>query len=114
MGCGCPVAVSDIPAHREICGETAMYFDPFSPEDILSKLDALLRLDSVARTSLIKCGLQRASGYSWENSKVESPSGCFAFSTNAFTCARASASIWKHLRQILLRTDTFVKIRMYV
>jgi hypothetical protein len=46
MGCGCPVAVSDIPAHREICGETAMYFDPFSPEDILSKLDALLPLAS--------------------------------------------------------------------
>jgi glycosyltransferase involved in cell wall biosynthesis len=71
MGCGCPVAVSDIPAHREICGETAMYFDPFSPEDISSKLDALLRLDPAKRTSLIERGLQRASGYTWENSASE-------------------------------------------
>ncbi len=38
MASGCPVAVSDIPAHREVCGETAMYFDPFIPEDISTTL----------------------------------------------------------------------------
>ena len=71
MASGCPVGVSDIPAHLEIYGETAMYFDPFSPEDISSKLDALLRLDPARRTALIERGLQRASGYSWENSASE-------------------------------------------
>jgi glycosyltransferase involved in cell wall biosynthesis len=71
MACGCPVAVSDIPAHREICGEAAMYFDPVRPEDISSKLDVLLRPDSAARTSLTERGLQRAATYHWGNSASE-------------------------------------------
>jgi glycosyltransferase involved in cell wall biosynthesis len=71
MACGCPVAVSDIPAHRETCGETAIYFDPCSPEDISSKLGALLRLDPATRTSLTERGLQRTANYCWENSAAE-------------------------------------------
>ena len=42
MACGCPVAVSDIPAHREVCGSPAMYFDPFSPEDISQQIGVAL------------------------------------------------------------------------
>jgi glycosyltransferase involved in cell wall biosynthesis len=67
MACGCPVAVSDIPAHREACGGTAIYFDPFSPEDLSSKLEWLLRLDSRSRGSVVEQGLRRAALYSWEN-----------------------------------------------
>jgi glycosyltransferase involved in cell wall biosynthesis len=68
LACSCPVAVSDIPVHREICGETAMYFDPFSSEDISSKLDALLRLDPAERSSLVERGSRWAATYRWENS----------------------------------------------
>ncbi|HML29558.1 MAG TPA: glycosyltransferase, partial [Hyphomicrobium sp.] len=32
MAVGCPVAVADIPALRETCGDAAIYFDPFVPE----------------------------------------------------------------------------------
>ena len=71
MACGCPVAVSDIPAHREICGETAIYFDPFIPEDISAKLEWLLKLDDASRTSLVKQGLQRAALYNWDNAAAE-------------------------------------------
>jgi glycosyltransferase involved in cell wall biosynthesis len=71
MGCGCPVIVSDISAHREVCGEAAIYFDPFNPADISSKLESLLQLDLAARRSLIERGLQRAACYSWENSASE-------------------------------------------
>jgi glycosyltransferase involved in cell wall biosynthesis len=67
MACGCPVAVSDIPAHREVCGETAMYFDPFIPEDLSSKLEALLRLDDASRNSCVEQGLNRAAGYTWQS-----------------------------------------------
>jgi glycosyltransferase involved in cell wall biosynthesis len=66
MACGCPVALSDIPAHREVCGETAMYFDPFIPEDISSKLEWFLRLDSAKRAFLVEQGLQYAARYTWE------------------------------------------------
>ena len=71
MASGCPVAVSDIPAHREICGKTAMYFDPFIPEDISTKLEWLLTLDDASRASLVKQGLQRAALYNWESAAAE-------------------------------------------
>ena len=67
MACGCPAAVSDIPAHREVCGDAAMYFDPFSPEDLSSKLESLLRLHNSSRVSFVKGGLCRAANYSWES-----------------------------------------------
>ena len=31
MSCGCPVLVSDIPVLREVCGDAAIYFDPYNP-----------------------------------------------------------------------------------
>jgi glycosyltransferase involved in cell wall biosynthesis len=67
MACGCPVAVSDIPAHREVCGDMAMYFDPYSPEDLSSKLEMLLRVDSVSRDSYVQSGLNRAANFRWES-----------------------------------------------
>jgi glycosyltransferase involved in cell wall biosynthesis len=66
MACGCPVAVSDIPAHREVCGNRAMYFDPFSPEELSSRLDALLRLDASSSASRAEEGLRHAASYNWE------------------------------------------------
>jgi glycosyltransferase involved in cell wall biosynthesis len=66
MACGCPVAVSDIPAHREVCAETVMYFDPFNPEDLSSKLEWLLRVNGAPRASYVEGGLHRAASYNWE------------------------------------------------
>ncbi len=66
MACGCPVAVSDIPAHREVCGGTANYFDPFRLEDISAKLEWLLRLDGASRASVVEQGMRRAALYNWE------------------------------------------------
>jgi glycosyltransferase involved in cell wall biosynthesis len=71
MACGCPVAVSDIPAHREVCGSQAIYFDPFNPEDLSGRLDLLLRLDKPSRASYAAEGLRHASGYSWEHAASE-------------------------------------------
>jgi glycosyltransferase involved in cell wall biosynthesis len=71
MACGSPIAVSDIPAHREVCGSSAIYFDPFDPEDLSSKLEMLLRLDHSLRTSHIEGGLNRAASYSWERAASE-------------------------------------------
>jgi glycosyltransferase involved in cell wall biosynthesis len=71
MACGCPVAVSDIPAHREVCGNTAMYFDPFSPEDLSRKLEWLLHLDGVLRASLVEQGIHRAGLHSWKSAAAE-------------------------------------------
>jgi glycosyltransferase involved in cell wall biosynthesis len=67
MACGCPLAVSDIPVHREVCGSRAIYFDPFSPEALSSNLELLLRLDAASRASYIEEGLEHAARYSWES-----------------------------------------------
>jgi glycosyltransferase involved in cell wall biosynthesis len=71
MACGCPVAVSDIPAHREVCGNRAIYFDPFTPEDLSSKLEMLLRLDDSARASYVEGGLRHSANYSWQRAATD-------------------------------------------
>jgi glycosyltransferase involved in cell wall biosynthesis len=71
MASGCPVAVSDIPAHREICNDAGIYFNPFNPEEISARLDSLLRLSAVQRTSLVERGLRHAARYTWESAASE-------------------------------------------
>jgi glycosyltransferase involved in cell wall biosynthesis len=71
VACGCPVAVSDIPAHREVCGEMADYFDPFIPEQISHSLEWLLRLDGPSRASLVEQGLHRAALYNWQRAAAD-------------------------------------------
>jgi glycosyltransferase involved in cell wall biosynthesis len=66
MACGAPIAVSDIPPHREVCGPLAMYFDPFNPEDLSSTLERLLRLERPSRASSLERGLTHAMSYNWE------------------------------------------------
>jgi len=41
MASGLPIIASDIPTCREICGEAAVYFRPFDPEDFAQKIIAL-------------------------------------------------------------------------
>ena len=71
MACGCPVAVSDIPVHREVFGKKAIYFDPFSPEELVTKLNLLLRLDEESRAALAQGGLVHAADYSWQRAATD-------------------------------------------
>ena len=71
MACGCPVAVSDIPVHREVFGKKAIYFDPFSPEELVTKLNLLLRLDEESRAALAQGGLVHAADYSWQRAAID-------------------------------------------
>jgi glycosyltransferase involved in cell wall biosynthesis len=38
MFCGAPVAASDIPVHREVFGDGALYFDPYDSHDLVETL----------------------------------------------------------------------------
>jgi len=71
MACGCPVAVSDIPAHREVIASSAVYFDPFSPADLSSTLECLLRLNSSSRATYVQGGLHHAASYRWESAAAD-------------------------------------------
>jgi len=66
MASGLPVAASDLPVHREICGDAAVYFPRFSPEGLA---EAVLRIsESPSLAQDLSCnGLKRAQDFSWEN-----------------------------------------------
>ena len=67
MEAGIPLVVSDIPVHREICGDAALYFelgDPSSLADCVRRLDA----DPALRERLISAGQKRAEEkFTWQN-----------------------------------------------
>lgn len=52
VACGCPAILSDIPIFREIFGDSAMYFDPRSPEGLAALMTRLLT-DEQARNDLL-------------------------------------------------------------
>jgi glycosyltransferase involved in cell wall biosynthesis len=62
MASGCPVAASDLPAIREVCGDAAVLFDPRDPESIAAGI--VRALDDAG--PLAARGLERASRFSWE------------------------------------------------
>src|SRR3954453_9757259 len=67
LACAPPVACSDIPPLREVCGEVAVYFDPTEPEAIASGIEEALR----RAPELSAAGPARAAGFTWsENARL--------------------------------------------
>ena len=65
MASGVPVVAADLPVHREVCGQAALYFQRFSPEDLA---DQVLRLEASPdlRKSSTERGRNRSREFSWE------------------------------------------------
>ena len=64
MSCGLPVAASDLPVHREVCGAAAIYFQRFSPEELADRVIEIAgSSDLAARMSA--AGRARAEDFSW-------------------------------------------------
>ena len=53
-----PILTSDLDFARSICGNSALYFDPLDPVDIVSKIIQLYN-DSSLRSNLILLGKRR-------------------------------------------------------
>lgn len=67
MASGLPVIASDIPIHREICGEAAVYFDALDPQDLVNKI-LTLSSDAKLRENLGKAGRTRAeTQFNWND-----------------------------------------------
>ena len=64
MASGLPVVASNLAVHREICGEAALYFDRFSPEQLAQKL-ADLAESPTRRSAMKERGLRRSYDFSW-------------------------------------------------
>ncbi len=65
--CGCPVVCSDLPAFREILGDSALYFNPDDIDDACLKIRRILD-DAPLREGLIEDGFTLARRFTWENS----------------------------------------------
>lgn len=64
MACGTPVVASGIPVIREVAGEAAYLFDPYSPENIAEGISRVLTDDHLREDLKIR-GLVRAARFSW-------------------------------------------------
>jgi glycosyltransferase involved in cell wall biosynthesis len=65
MASGVPVVASDLPVHREICGEAAGFFPAFSPEDLAEKVGQVASVQETARR-MAAAGLERSQHFSWK------------------------------------------------
>jgi glycosyltransferase involved in cell wall biosynthesis len=65
MAAGCPVIVSSVASLPEVCGDAALYCDPYQPRDIASKILELLSDDSSRRALKLR-GRVRARKFTWE------------------------------------------------
>lgn len=74
MGYGCPQALADTSRSgrgrffnpfRELCGDTAVYFDPFDEDGMAAAIGAAL--DESSSAPRVGAGVARAAGFSWDN-----------------------------------------------
>jgi glycosyltransferase involved in cell wall biosynthesis len=66
MAAGLPIVASDIPVHREICAQAALYF-PVQDAEALAAQIASLATDVRARQGLAQLGRQRVESFVWED-----------------------------------------------
>lgn len=64
MACGLPVVASDLPVHREICGDGALYFPRFSPHDLAVEISRIAQSPGLT-AQLSASGLRRSQDFSW-------------------------------------------------
>lgn len=65
FSCGVSCAVSDIPPHREVAGDAALFFAPENSDELSSKLLQILT-DENLRKQLIVKEQERLRAYSWK------------------------------------------------
>jgi glycosyltransferase involved in cell wall biosynthesis len=65
MTCGCPAIVSDIPPHREVCGEAALYCNPHDVDDMAGKIQLIMNDESLRRR-LAAAGREQEKKFSWK------------------------------------------------
>jgi glycosyltransferase involved in cell wall biosynthesis len=70
MTLGVPVVASDIPAHREVCGEAAIYYNPASPTELTQAIFDLIHRESLVQ-ELVCRGYERLKLFDWQRNGHE-------------------------------------------
>jgi len=65
LSCGSVLLASDIPVHREIAQDSAIYFNPGKVADIKQKIVFATTLIDKSREELVEGGLKQAKKFSW-------------------------------------------------
>lgn len=64
MASGLPIVASDLPVHREICGDAALYFPRFSPHDLAVEISRIAQSQDLTK-KLSASGARRSQDFSW-------------------------------------------------
>lgn len=70
MASGLPVVASDLPVHREICRDAALYFPCFSPEQLAERI-VEVSASGLVRKRLSSNGSKRSADFSWARHVAE-------------------------------------------
>ena len=70
MRAGTPLITSDIPPHREVCGDAALYASPNEP-NAWARAMAHIAQDATLREGLVAKGLERVKMFSWDNTAAK-------------------------------------------
>lgn len=65
MASGLPVVAADSAVHREICGDGALYFQQFSPDELAARVCQIAASGELSR-QLSDRGIDRSHGFSWD------------------------------------------------
>ncbi|WP_071190074.1 glycosyltransferase family 1 protein [Trichormus sp. NMC-1] len=66
MSLGCPVITSNVASLPEVCGNAAIYVDPYNSDDIRQGIEKLINNQQI-KTQLIEAGKERVKLFSMEN-----------------------------------------------
>lgn len=69
MKCGIPIAASNATAIPEVTGDAAIYFDPFSTEEIANAMVAI-STDDLLRQKLSTNALEQQKKFSWDSTAI--------------------------------------------
>lgn len=66
MSFGCPTICSNIEVFKEICGESALFFNPNDSEDLAHCIDEVIKNEDLKKKLKLN-GLARSKIYKWED-----------------------------------------------
>lgn len=66
MSCECPVITSNAASLPEVCGDAAIYFNPFNVDEFVGAMKQIIEDENLA-VSLKKKGLENIKRFSWNN-----------------------------------------------
>ena len=64
MAADLPIVAADVSINRELCGDAAIYFHPFDPNDCARQISKVIQ-DSILRAAMIMKGAERVNYFQW-------------------------------------------------